>query len=160
MQRLKFDAADKEAMERHAKACWNKLTRFLDKFTEITFMVCLTASGVWNVASMFVGDDKGFHLLRLVLGVYYLFMALLVYMSWTANIEFITYFGFMRSAVYKSFFLLFCACLTFPNKYSPKSYRTLTDIVAVVLCIAAALQLLKLFNKDEEKDMLTRNQQE
>ena len=147
-------------MERHAKACWNKFTRFLDKFTEITFIVCLTANGLWNIVSMFVGNDKGFNLLRMVLSVYYVFMALLVYMSWTANIEFITYFGFMRSAVYKSFFLFFCACLTFPNKYSSKDYRTPTDIVAIVLCIAAGLQLLKLFNKDEEKDMLTRNQQE
>ena len=147
-------------MERHAKACWNKFTRFLDKFTEITFIVCLTANGLWNIVSMFVGNDKGFNLLRMVLSVYYVFMALLVYMSWTANIEFITYFGFMRSAVYKSFFLFFCACLTFPNKYSSNDYTTPTYIVAIVLCIAAGLQLLKLFNKDEEKDMLTRNQQE
>ena len=41
---MKFKAADKEAVEKSAKTCWNKLTRFLDKFSEIVFIFCLTAN--------------------------------------------------------------------------------------------------------------------
>ena len=48
MQRMKIDAEDKEALEKGAKTCWNKFSRFTDKFSEIMFIVALSALSLFN----------------------------------------------------------------------------------------------------------------
>ena len=154
VQQMKWDAQDKELVESTAKSCWNKFTRMLDKMGETLFMVCLVALAIWNGVSMFMGDDKGFSLMRSLLCVYYLFLALLIFQSWRGNINFLTYFGFMRSSVSKAFFLLFCACMCFPNQYSAPQAKGLSSAIAYVLAISAVLQILKLCNKNEAKDNL------
>ena len=35
----KYQAEDKEKLERGAKNCWNRMTRFLDKTSEILYMI-------------------------------------------------------------------------------------------------------------------------
>ena len=157
MSRVRYEVADKEAMERGAKSVWNKFTRLLDKFTEIIFILCLVGVGSWNIASMFVGEDpadKGFSILRTLLAVYMFFIAFLIFISWRANITFLAYFGFMRGSFSKALFLLFAGCLCFPNDHSTKNLDGLQWVIAVVLCIAASLQLLKFFNKKENVDHL------
>ena len=137
---MKFKAADKEAVEKSAKTCWNKLTRFLDKFSEIVFIFCLTANAIWNLLSMFLGDDptdKGFSMLRLLLSIYFMFLAVLIFTSWRANINFLTYFGFMRSNFSKCLFLLFCSCMSFPNKYSTSQNLFLSNFIAYTLVVTA-----------------------
>ena len=57
INQIKYEASDREQMEKGAKHTWNKFTRFLEKFTEVTFIVTLVANAVWNIVSMFVGDD-------------------------------------------------------------------------------------------------------
>ena len=60
LQKLKFDAQDRENMESGAKSCWNKFTRFVDKFTEIIFMLALCGHAIYSIVTMFVGAKKGF----------------------------------------------------------------------------------------------------
>ena len=82
LQKMKYEAKDKELLERGAKTFWNKLTRFLDKFAEVTFILCLTGEGIWNLLSMFIGDDindKGFSILRTLLSFYFFFLAWMVF---------------------------------------------------------------------------------
>ena len=62
MQKLKFDAQDRELMETGAKSCWNKFTRFVDKFTEIIFMLALCGRAIYSIIMMFIGANKGFSL--------------------------------------------------------------------------------------------------
>ena len=53
VHRIKVDMADKEALERGARTCWNKFSRFADKFTEIIFIVSLITISLWNFVNMF-----------------------------------------------------------------------------------------------------------
>ena len=122
---------------------------------EIIFILSLTANGVWNIASMFTGE--GFSLLKLLLSFYFFFMAALILTSWKSNIGFLTYFGFMRSTFSKSLFLLFCACLCFPNNYSTQQNTILSNVLAYVLIVGAFLQIFKTCNRNEAKDMKGNN---
>ena len=45
---LKFQAEDKERLERGSIFCWNQTTRFLDKFVEIMFIAVLSLLAIWN----------------------------------------------------------------------------------------------------------------
>ena len=53
MQRMKIDAEDKEALEKGAKSCWNKFSRFTDKFSEFIFIGSLTAVSLFNFVFQF-----------------------------------------------------------------------------------------------------------
>ena len=139
MQKLKFDAADKEALELHAKACWNKFTRFADKFSELTFIICLSITGLYVLIMQFVVKSVTFDLLRTLLAFYYIFMAMLIFASWKAKVNFLIYFGFMRGRLSKCLFLLFCACMSFPNKRTNVLLGWPSWIVACVLCVMAIL---------------------
>ena len=66
----------------------------------------------------------------------------------------LTYMGFMRGRLTKAMFLIFCACLVKPNeKYSGVSNVSwaydLYKVMSWILLIAAVLQLLKFFNKNQ-----------
>ena len=43
-----FQAHDREALEAGSKVCWNRFTRFLDKFVEVVFIGTLSLLAVWN----------------------------------------------------------------------------------------------------------------
>ena len=156
---MKYAAIDREELEVNSRTCWNKFTRLLDKFVEIIFIFSLVGNGIWNMLSMFLGstEDKKFSFLRFLLCFYYWFLALLIFTSWRSNIGFLTYFGFMRGTFSKSLFLLFCACLCFPNKYSTRQNTVLSYVIAYVLIISACLQILKTCNKNEAKDLKGKN---
>ena len=70
----------------------------------------------------------------------------------------LTYFGFLRSTFSKSLFFLFCACLCFPNNTSTTQHTWLSYTIGYTLVIAAAMQILKVCNKNEEKEMLRQEQ--
>ena len=42
----KYQAEDKEKLERGAKNCWNRMTRFLDKTSEILFVGMLGSQAI------------------------------------------------------------------------------------------------------------------
>ena len=44
-----LDAKDKETIATNSKHCWNKTTRFLDKFVEIIFILSLVGLGLFNL---------------------------------------------------------------------------------------------------------------
>ena len=45
----RLEAADKESMAQSSKHCWNKFTRFLDKFSELVFIGLLLTQAFWNM---------------------------------------------------------------------------------------------------------------
>ena len=96
-------------------------------------------------------------MITLLLCIYYLILALMIYKSWKADITFLMYFGFMRGRISKTLFLVFCACLTLPRDSSfGMTQNALHWTLSLVLCACALSQLLKYCNKDEEKEMLLR----
>ena len=114
----RFAAEDKEKLERGAKNCWNKSTRILDKFIEVIFITALVTEAVCNQLFSFVGCDsacEGFKLMTLLLSLYQLFLAFIIFESWRGNITVLTYIGFMRGRASKSLFLVFTACMVAPN---------------------------------------------
>ena len=160
LMQVRYEAKDREHMESTAKSAWNKFTRFLDKFVEIIFISVLIANGIWNLVSMFVGndpDDKGFSILRLLLLLNYFFLAVLIFASWRGNLTVLVYFGFLRVPTSKALFLLFCACMTFPSEVSSKQTNEVMFVLAIILIIAAVLQILKLCNKNESASRIGEN---
>ena len=113
---------DKELAAAGAKNCWNKFTRFLDKFTELIFISSLVGIAIWNIVFMIVGThstETGFSYIMtsLIIG-YQLFLASLILMSWKGNLNYLTYFGFMRGKLSKALFLIFAGAFCFPGRYS------------------------------------------
>ena len=104
-----------------AKNCWNKFTRFLDKFTEIIFISSLIGMGIWNIVFMIVGEkkDTGFnYVMTSILVAYQWFLAVLIFKSWKGDLTYLTYFGFMRGKLAKALFLIFAGAFCFPGRYS------------------------------------------
>ena len=69
-------------LEAGAKSCWNKFTRFLDKFSEGSFVLCLVANAIWTLASLFIGKEHNttaIYIFRVLLSIYYCFLAFLIY---------------------------------------------------------------------------------
>ena len=160
VHRIKIDMADKEAMERGARTCWNKFSRWADKFSELIFIISLVTISLWNFLIMFQKDKK-FSFVTLMLCIYYLLLALMIYKSWKADITFLMYFGFMRGRISKTLFLVFCACLTLPRDENfSMTNNFLHWSISLLLCAAAMSQLFKYCNKDEEKEMLLKEQQD
>ena len=92
---LSFQAEDRERLERGSIFCWNQTTRILDKFVEVLFIGSLSLLGIWNFMDQFLSSEVGFSLPKSILSVYLIGMAVMIYLSWTANIKFLVYFGFM-----------------------------------------------------------------
>ena len=115
---------------------------------------------VWNFVSLFFVESKTFSVSSMLLSVYLGSMSFMIYMSWTAHTKFLVYFSFMQSHIPKSLFLLFCACMTLPGSdgdsmsSGPTGDKTLSYFISITLIVAALLQLLKLFNKNEEATRL------
>ena len=113
----RLNAEDREAAEIGSKICWNKFTRFMDKFLEIIFIITLLALSVWGIVRQFIHDRKFNFQLTLIS--FYLFMfSSLIFLSFINNITVLTYFGFMRGRFSKSFFFLFCSCILLPGDSS------------------------------------------
>ena len=139
---------DKELAAAGAKNCWNKFTRFLDKFTEIIFISSLTGMAIWNLVFMIIGKkgDKGFnYVITTFIIAYQVFLASLILMSWRGNLNYLTYFGFMRGKLSKALFLIFCGGFCFPGKYSSQwqlaehTWIWIDYTVAIILIIAGVL---------------------
>ena len=92
---LSFQAEDRERLERGSIFCWNQTTRVLDKFVEVLFIGGLALLGIWNFINQFFGTEASFNLTQTLLSFYLIGMSVMVYLSWTANIKFLVYFGFM-----------------------------------------------------------------
>ena len=145
---------DKEAMTKGAKTCWNKFSHFTDKFTEIIFIAGLTIVSLYNFIVMFTKTGS-FNLITLMLSIYLLVLATMIYKSWKSDITFLMYFGFLRGKLSKTLFLLFCACMTFPRDSKDKNAWVWTNmILSYGLCAVSVAQILKYFNKDEEKESM------
>ena len=111
----RYEMSDREALEIGAKSCFNQFVRVLDKFTEATFILALTALGVWNFISQFIVKKATFSVAQSLLSIYLLGAAALLSLSLKNNLTVLTYFGFMRGKLTKSLFLLFCSCMTMPG---------------------------------------------
>ena len=113
MQRMKIDAADKEALEKGAKTCWNKFTRVTDKFSEIIFITSLSGVSLFNFVFQFT-KGQSFSIFGSIQCIFLVILAIMIYKSWKADVIFLMYFGFLRGSFSKTLFMLFCACMTFP----------------------------------------------
>ena len=159
MQRMKIDVEQKEQLEKGAKSCWNKFSHFTDKFTEVIFIVSLSLVSLYSFISMFIKGGK-FSIFTLLQSIYQIILAPMVYKSWKAEVTFLMYFGFLRGRFSKTLFLLFCACMTFPSQANSQRETGflffLHYTLSYTLCFASAAQILKYFNKDEEKEAIVR----
>ena len=86
----------------------------MDKFLEIIFIITLGSLSVWGIVRQFVYDHK-FSFEFTITSVYLFIFASLIFLSLINNITVLTYFGFMRGRISKSFFFLFCSCLLLPG---------------------------------------------
>ena len=139
MQRLKIDIEDQEAMQKGAKTCWNRFSYYVDKFSEVIFISCLVIVSLYNLVEMFTKSGK-FNLITLMLSIYLIIMATMIYKSWKSDITFLMYFGFLRGKLSKTIFLLFCACMTFPRQSSSDTvdfFRVTNYIISYGLCAAS-----------------------
>ena len=137
VHRIKIDVADREALERGSRTCWNKFSRWVDKFTEIIFIVSLITISLGNFITMF-GTGHKFDFKTFLCCIYYLILALMIYKSWKADITFLMYFGFMRGRISKTLFLVFCACLTLPRDGTfSMTNNMLNWCISLLLCGAA-----------------------
>mmetsp|Transcript_6745 Transcript_6745/g.11312 ORF Transcript_6745/g.11312 Transcript_6745/m.11312 type:complete len:114 (-) Transcript_6745:67-408(-) len=84
--------------------------------------------------------------MNILVSVYLLGLAALLFLSMRANEKVLFYFGFLRGKISKALFLLFCSALVFP--YAPDT-DSIKLLLGLFLMVIAVLQLLKYFNKDE-----------
>ena len=90
-----------------------------------------------------------------ILCVYYVILAGVIFASMNGNEKLLFYFGFLRGALSKAFFMLFCAALCFPMSESDDSaqgkYDVINTLAGMLLVVVAVLQILKVCSK-EDKD--------
>ena len=86
-----------------------------------------------------------------ILCVYYVLLAGVIFASMKGNEKLLFYFGFLRGALSKAFFLLFCAALCFPMTEAETTYDWVNTTAGMGLVIVAVLQILKVCQK-EDKD--------
>ncbi len=154
-----MEAQYKESMETNAKSCWNKFSRFADKFSEVIFLCSLVGLGVWSFFQQFLMSKTGFSIVQILYSIQLIFMGGLIYGSIKSQPDLLVYFGFMRSNFNKILFKLYCACLIFPSssgalELGPTGNKYLSIAYALFLFIVTALQFLKICNKNEELDNL------
>tara|TARA_B110000285_G_C14867105_1_gene487383 strand:+ start:92 stop:319 length:228 start_codon:yes stop_codon:yes gene_type:complete len=67
-------ASAREHQESHARNCWNRFTRLLDKFIEVIFILSLLTAGIANQVFCFIGApggaNTGFHPVTLLVTLY------------------------------------------------------------------------------------------
>ena len=87
------------------------------------FICSLLGCAVWDICRMFVFPNssdgtediiKRRPVMNCIVVVYYVLMALLIYLSMINNVNVAVYCGFMRGSLSKAVYLLFCAALVFP----------------------------------------------
>ena len=110
-----WQVRDREYHERRSITMYNKFSRCLDKFVELTFIIVYIILGVWNFISQFIINDKKANFWQTMLTIYLLFFAWMIYMSWNFNVKFLLYFGFMQGTLNKAIFLFFTACFVLPG---------------------------------------------
>ena len=118
-------------------------------------MATLLAVCAWNIKRMYFGTDddniKNHKFVNNILCVYYVILALIILASMNGNETLLFYFGFLRGALSKAFFMLFCAALCFPMTESDAAYDWVNTSAGMVLVVVAILQILKVCRK-EDKD--------
>ena len=52
-----WQVRDREYHERRSITMYNKFSRWLDKFVELTFIIVFTILGIWNFIQQFIFKD-------------------------------------------------------------------------------------------------------
>ena len=142
----KLSEEDQERLKTGAKTCWEKFTTFVDKFSELIFIVALLASCGWNIYHLFVAQDPSYtnHMfISILLCVYYIIFAAILFLSMRGHEKVLFYLGFLRGRMSKAIFLMFLACLVFPVS-TDDAGSSLSTMAGAFLMVVAGLQLLKL----------------
>ena len=113
----------------------------MDKFLEIIFIITLGSMSVWAIVRQFVWDHK-FSFEFTVTSVYLFIFASLIFFSLINNLTVLTYFGFMRGRISKSFFFLFCSCMLLPGDSAAASIipnEAWSYVLSITLMVASVL---------------------
>ena len=86
---------------------------------------------------------------NIILCVYYVILAAVIFGSMQGNEKLLFYFGFLRGALSKAFFLLFCAALCFPMVEAETRYDWMNTTAGMGLVVVAILQILKVCQKED-----------
>ena len=151
---------DKKQFKNGCKTCWSSFVHFVDKFSELIFICALLATCGWNIMRMVKKDDpndtekdniKNYMFANVILCVWYVVLALLIFQSMRGNEKIYKHFGFLRGKLSKAFFLLFCASLCFPISGKKPGFN-INTWVGVFLEVCAVLQMIKFCGNRDDKD--------
>ena len=139
---------------------------------------CLLGALVWDILRLTIFGDVNMRnnmVAVIITCILYVACAALLFLSMKENEKVLMYFGFLKGALAKSIFLLFCTGLIFPLKPTEvldengKSIGLdgtayINIIIGYVLCVASFLQICKYCrrNKDsnEQEAMMEDEKQE
>ena len=114
--------SDKQAIKQGAKTACNKFLVFVDKFTELIFIVgLLTGCGLkmWWTFGLTDPDLKSYIKFTMVLTSFYqVVFAIILFLSMRDHPAVKYHLGFLNGALSKAFFLLFASLMVFPLSYT------------------------------------------
>ena len=116
---------DKQAIKQGAKTACNNFLVFVDKFTELIFIIgLLTGCGLkmWWTFGTSDPNLTGYIKFTMVLTSFYqIFFAIILFLSMRDHPSVKYHLGFLNGALSKAFFLLFASLMVFPLSYNSDS---------------------------------------
>ncbi len=116
---------DKQAIKQGAKTACNKFLVFVDKFTELIFIIgLLTGCGLkmWWTFGTSDPNLTGYIKFTMVLTSFYqIVFAIILFLSMRDHPAVKYHLGFLNGALSKAFFLLFASLMVFPLSYTKVS---------------------------------------
>ena len=113
---------DKQAIKQGAKTCCNKFLVFVDKFTELIFVIGLLAGCGLKMWWTFGTSDPnltGYIKFTMILTSFYqIVFAIILFLSMRDHPAVKYHLGFLNGALSKAFFLLFASLMVFPLSYT------------------------------------------
>ena len=118
-----LNETDKQAIKQGAKTCCNKFLVFVDKFTELIFIVgLLTGCGLklwWTFGTSDPNLNPYIKFTMVLTSFYQIVFAIILFLSMRDHPAVKYHLGFLNGALSKAFFLLFASLMVFPLSYNP-----------------------------------------
>ena len=117
--------SDKQAIKQGAKTACNKFLVFVDKFTELIFVIgLLSGCGLkmwWTFGTNDTNFTKYIKFTMVLTSFYQVVFAIILFLSMRDHPAVKYHLGFLNGALSKAFFLLFASLIVFPLSYTGTS---------------------------------------